>query len=78
MSQRDVFLLFQKTHGTLTPISVVSVLDGDTTWAEDVEVAPGVADLALDKIAETWSGREVAACAVVAEIGHDGALAGSC
>jgi hypothetical protein len=78
MSQRGVFLSFQKTHAALTPIFVVSVLDGDTTWAEDVEVAPGVADLALDEIAETWSGREVAACAVVAEVGHDGVLAGSC
>ena len=45
----------------------------DSTWTEDVEVAPGVADLALDKIAQTWSGRKVTGRTVVAEVGHDGA-----
>lgn len=64
--------LFLWTHATLTPVFVASVLDGDTTWAEDVEVTPGVADFALDKIAETGSGREVTGSAVVAEVGHDG------
>ena len=41
-------------------------------------MSPAVADLALDKIAETGSGREVAGGTVVAEVGHDGVLAGSC
>ena len=36
-------------------------------------MTPGVADLALDKIAETGSGREVTGSTVVAEVGHDGA-----
>lgn len=36
-------------------------------------MSPGVADLALDKIAETRSSREVAGGTVVAEVGHDGA-----
>jgi hypothetical protein len=70
--------LFLWTHATLTPVFVASVLDGDTTWAEDVEVTPGVADLALDKIAKTGPGCEMAGRAVIAEVGHDGALVGSC
>ena len=41
-------------------------------------MSPGVADLALDKIAKTGPGCEMAGRAVVAEVGHDGALAGSC
>lgn len=41
---------------------------------KDIEMSPAVADLALDKIAETGSGREVAGGTVVAEVGHDGAL----
>ena len=40
---------------------------------KDIEMSPAVADLALDKIAETGSGREVAGGTVVAEVGHDGA-----
>lgn len=36
-------------------------------------MTPGVADPALDKIAETGSGREVTGSTVVAEVGHDGA-----
>lgn len=35
-------------------------------------MTPGVADLALDKIAETGSSREVTGSTVVAEVGHDG------
>jgi hypothetical protein len=45
---------------TLTPVSIASVFDSDTAWTKDIEMAPGVADLALNKIAETGSGREVA------------------
>ena len=37
---------------------------------KDIEMSPAVADLALDKIAETGSGREVAGGTVVAEVGH--------
>ena len=36
-------------------------------------MTPGVADLALDKIAETGSSREVTGSTVIAEVGHDGA-----
>ena len=36
-------------------------------------MTPGVADLALDKIAKTGPGCEMAGRAVIAEVGHDGA-----
>ena len=65
--------LFWCTHATLTPVAVRSLPGDDSTWTKDVEVTPGVADLALDKIAQTWSGREVTGRTVVAEVGHDGA-----
>lgn len=57
---------------TLTKVSMSSLDGGDSAWTKDVDVAKGVADLALNKITQTGSSREVTGRTVVAEVGHDG------